>query len=470
MNILSETKSFRSTLPLWAPLLALFLLFFYGNAAFAVSKLLKPGSDEEAIAYYERISGELAYQVDGSNLSDLVDYLGYKGLSGRGLEFIDPAGLSPITPEAFEHLRTMVEDPDAFAQNFSLDDLIDTPILATRYLAPRIVDISGTPPYEAGWRKLVRLKTRSGSEADAAGVASAFIVFDYLRAQDDPTPFPDMDSADERASAIIQVLLVPRPDHETLTDGVYFLLFDGMTTGYASTRFVLGNFDLPPDPAPDPEADGKFYVPTACARCHGDVGKARKVGGAFPSAKLNFLDTDYWSDRIGADDFFAEAGALHGVLFGGGGDISSVQFSAAFEAVRVLNSEIAEQNEEAPLQGNEPNYHVLGVQKWLEIHADSDAPAPPIERSLGEEDDHWSSQYPEDEPLLERLSRHCYRCHNTIDFNVFLKPRFAGVAKAGSAQIRFGFMPIGHDLRSHGPDEVEALMEGLEKLLAQQRR
>lgn len=447
--------------------LALVAQFFQGNVAFSQTKLIKPGSDEEAIAYYIRISGELNLQIDGSNLSNLIDYLGYRGVSARDLEFIDPASLMPTTAAAFGHLQSSVDQPETFAELFTLEDFSGSPILATRYMASRIVDISGPPPYQSGWRKLVRLQARSGSDADAAGVASAFIVFDYLRAQDDVLPFPQLDSDDNRAAEIAQVLLVAKPDHETLMDGVYFMLFDGKIAGYASTRFVSANFDFPPDPAPDPEADGKFYVPTACSRCHGDVGRKDKQDVVFPFAKLNFLDTDYWNDRIGPDDFFAEAGALHGVLFDGGTDPASPQYASAFDIIRTLNGEIATQNERAPSQTGDPNYQLQGVQKWMTLHAHNVAPVQPIERSLGMEKDYWSNQNPDDAPLLELLSRHCYRCHNTVDFNVFLKPRFAGVAKAASAQIRFGIMPIGHDLRTNGPDDVQALLDGFEKLLAQ---
>ena len=79
----------------WLLTLALVALFLHGSAALAVTKLLKPGSDEEALAYYGRISGELGFKVGESNLSDLVNYLGYRGLSAGDLEFIEPGGLAP---------------------------------------------------------------------------------------------------------------------------------------------------------------------------------------------------------------------------------------------------------------------------------------------------------------------------------------------------------------------------------------
>jgi len=431
--------------------------------ALAQTKLVKHGTGEDAAAYYERIGADLGFPVAGSNLTDLISYLGYDGLSARDLEVIEPARLMASSADEFAELAGAVEDRDAFAGAISPEDFTARPILATRFLAPRIVDLSGPPPYPAGWRKLVRLDARPSSEAAVAGVERAYVQFDYVRAQDDPEPFPTPESADDRSAAIIQVLLVPEAGHATLTDGVYFILFAGSRAGYVSTRSIAGNFDLPPDP----QSDGIFYVPDACGRCHGDVGRPTNAGVVFPWARLNFLNTDYWHDRSHPDDFFAEATSIHGVLFDGGRDEASTQYAAAFEVIRAFNDEIAEQDERAAGAPNDPNYQLQGARKWQELHAGSVVHAPVLDRSLGEPGDRWSTERPEDEPLLTLLSRHCYRCHNTIDFNVFLKPRFAGVAKSSISSVMFSIMPFGHNLNAHNPADSDALIEALKLLLAQ---
>jgi len=433
------------------------------DVAAAQTKLFKSGTDEEAGAYYERISAQLGIAADQATLSDLIAYLGYAGVSARNLEVIEPVAFVPSTQDELDELVGQLEDGAAFRAVAALEDFSAQPVLAVRYLAPRIVDISGTPPYEAGWRKLVRLNALAGSRAEEAGIASGYILFNFLRAQDDPRPFPDADDVEERGAKSIQVMLMPRAGDEPAKDGAYFLLFEGVGAGYAAARFVVGDFDLPPDP----KAEGRFYVPSACGRCHGDVGQPSNEGLRLPAAKLNFLDTDYWTDRIQPGDYFADAGALHGAIFDGGPDETASEFVAAFDAIRTLNSEIAEQNARAPVQTNDPNYQLQGVRKWQELHAQGARYAPPMERALGEADSRWSQDYPEDPPLVALLAKHCYRCHNTIDFNVLLKPRFAGVAKSSISSVMFGIMPFGHSLLVHEPSEADAIMDGLNKVLAQ---
>ena len=52
-------------------------------------------------------------------------------------------------------------------------------ILATRFFAPKIVDISQTP-LKIGWRKLVRLRSRPDSAAARVGVEAATILFNFF--------------------------------------------------------------------------------------------------------------------------------------------------------------------------------------------------------------------------------------------------------------------------------------------------
>src|SRR5439155_467097 len=111
----------------------------------------------------------------------------------------------------------------------------------------------------------------------------------------------------------------------------------------------------------------EYFVPDSCAQCH---------GGVRNRAKLNYLDTDHWVDRVtpaygladprfAQEDFTALAQAPFGVLYDGGKDTTTSKFKNAFDVIRKLNEDIKTQNTDI---GGGNNFQLAAVTKWLELH------------------------------------------------------------------------------------------------------
>jgi len=416
------------------------------------------GDEAQATAYYARIGTDLGFDVPNSTLNDLLVFLGYKGLLAQDLEQIDSSLLHPQTEDDFASLAAVVADKAAFDGAFDLADFAGGQVIASRFLAPKIANITGNPPYQAGWRKLVRIQSRENSGAKAAGVASAYILFNYLRPQSEAAPFPGPGSDPAVASGNNQVMLIPDASVTfPSTDSMYWIVYGPRASNYAVTPFLAAAFDLPTG---DSATDFKYYVPTACAECHG----GQKFATTFPRAKLNFLDTDHWHDRTASPDFFSEAGATAGVLFDGGVDTSTEKYAAAFEVVRRINQEILVQNQRADQGVNRKSNQLLGVEKWLELHASSADHKQPIERVLLTGSQTWDANKPADVALLGLLNKHCYRCHSSVRYNVFDKEQVIRNVEDMILLLQIGSMPQGHDLRTHEPAEFQDLVKYLQQL------
>lgn len=199
-------------------------------------------------------------------------------LVGRGV--IEP----PTTQEEFDKFANAVSDKAAFTAALQLIDFSNNQLLSARFMAPKIVDVTGKPPYDSGWRKILRIQARAGSAAKTAGIGSGFILFNYLRPQTDPAPFPAQGSNPDQASKNNQVMLIAEPGAPNLKDSAYWAVYDSKENGYRSAYFLAAVFDLPDNP----QTDGKYYVPRACADCHGHVdgGVVTPGGVQYPNAKL----------------------------------------------------------------------------------------------------------------------------------------------------------------------------------------
>src|SRR5262249_44209716 len=138
-------------------------------------------------------------------------------------------------------------------------------------------------------------------------------------------------------------------------------------------------------------AADNYYVPRACAQCHGGLTNQFR-------AKVNFLDTDHWVDRVapayglGDSKFsredFTALGQTNGVIFDGRG--GSGYLARAFDVIWKLNKEIEAQNTEViedPDPGHPDNFAVRAVSKWLALHdpqvGDPTRHVPPYERGFG---------------------------------------------------------------------------------------
>src|ERR1700730_10264564 len=226
-----------------------------------------------ATKYYERIGKELGFDVTVSTLDGLLREAGYT-LTAVTLEVETPQVLGSIPGVA-----------------------------ATRFFAPKITDVSKQPPEarKIGWRKLVRLNTKpkqGGGGLAVIGIGSVFVLFNtFTDLSTGEAPFPDKVN-DPNRSHNTQVMLVREGNAPGLQDAAYWIVYneDGKPI-----EFLTGSFD-----ARSSDSDSTHYfVPDACAQCHGGAGRVNQQGEQiFPAATLNPLDTDHWFDRMAPDDDF----------------------------------------------------------------------------------------------------------------------------------------------------------------------
>lgn len=390
---------------------------------------ITPGSEQGARAYYSQISDLLNFSaVPGTTrLDDLLVFLGYP-TEGDKFRTLDPDVLmNPARAAA----PTGLSLP---ATGLSGATLREGDILATRFFAPKIVDISVTRP-TIGWRKLIRLRSRPDSAAARVGVETAIILFNFF-APAGQDPFANL-------SINTQVMLLA----PTQSKGLLWLDFDPNNVLCLSLN---ASFD-----AADLGGNHDYFVPDGCNACHGSPGNSA-------SPMVNYLDTDHWFDRL-EDDFAALKPTNTALLFDGHtNDPTQGSFVAAFDVIRRFNEETLAQNSTT----HPKSFETEAARTWLQLHAQSDQHFPPIDRSFGSE--RWQ---PSEAEGLARLNRYCFRCHGSVRFSVF--DRQAVIERAGiirqrinpsRAQIRESStfkMPPDRTLDS---SEIQALNEFLKNL------
>lgn len=358
---------------------------------------VSPGSPEKAKAYYARISHEVGFTAKPAEttLDELLDFAGYK-VNATKLESLEPAVL--MDPERLSSCDGGLCIPK---RGLGGAMLRRGDILATRFFAPKIVNINvGTATPTLGWRKLVRLHVRPLSLAAQKSIESVIILFNYSSAVGQP-PFA-------KPSFNTQVmLLAPK-----LPDRLYWLDFDDQNK---LSLALKAGFD---------ELDGaahNYYVPDGCNACHGSPGNQQP-------ALVNYLDTDHWFDRL-ENDFRALKEAGTPLIFDAETNvISDDRFTRAFDVIRQFNEEALQQN----LLVQPPSFEAKAAETWLTIHANSDAPVPPIGRGFSMNGEPmWQVS---ETGGLALLNRYCFRCHGSVRFSVF--DRASVVLRAGSMRQR----------------------------------
>lgn len=361
-----------------------------------IGVLISPGLEDEAEEYYVRISpkiGVTSVEEKLSNLSALLAHFGYGALTADRLESDAPAVLMAAFP--------------------------GDQILAARFFAPKIVDFNNKLsepdyPYHAGWRKLVRLQTIADSDADKAGLAAAYILFNYFQEQPTDDPFAG-------ESVNTQVIIVPRSFVAGQEDSAYFLDYDTRSKKYAIHYFLRAAFDTLTPPK-DPDTKRDYFLPTACAECHGhDFERGGPTGAAktYPFAKLNYLDTDQWYDMMLGGDFPSTNGVLD-VLYDGGLDHTTQQYADVVGVIRKLNEFIRVQNASSLRTPPRDQFKLKAVENWLALHQTDVNPLPPIARALNLGGQVWQDTEG-DRKMLGLLSQYCFRCHSTLRYSVFDK-------------------------------------------------
>lgn len=304
-----------------------------------------PGDPVEAASYYAQLESDLGASL--TTFNQVLHYLGYTGLRGGDLESLDPSIL--MDPAA---LVGAVRQ-DEFKKAVAHTSLVADDILSTRFLAPRVTDVpvkSGqTKP---GWRKIVRLRARHGSPAYTRGLSSAWLLFNVFA--NDARPF-------ESRSSNNQVMLI-RADGVTSLKPAYWMVFAGFDRASGDggrIDYLNAGFDRR---HPGVASGSKYYLPQACAECHGGLSGGQP---AYDRASLNYLDTDHWIEST-RDDFKAIDPRL-GVLVDGGPDTTTEQFKRAFRVIYTLNTEIRAQNAETNGPGRD-RLQLQAVDRWLRVH------------------------------------------------------------------------------------------------------
>ncbi len=395
---------------------------------------ITPGSAAQARDYYVRISGLLTFDVKPgvTTLDDFLTFVGYP-TSGAKLEALDSDVLMDPVRAA---------SPDALnlpTHGLNGATLRDGDILASRFFAPKIVNISVTVPVP-GWRKLVRLRVRPDSRAARVGVESVVILFNFF------APVGAQPFSGHSVNTQVMLLAPSQPDR------LYWLDFapDGTLTLALNASFDAADL-------PGGTGTRDYFVPDGCNDCHGSPGNLRP-------AMVNYLDTDHWFDRLD-NDFASLKSTNTSLLFDAHtNDPSQASFGPVFDAIRRFNEEALSQNSAV----HNGSFEGQAARTWLKLHAQSDEHFSPIQRSFPPgKGPAWQ---PDEAESLDRLNRYCFRCHGSVRFSIF--DRQTVVDRAGIMRQRInpskqqakipGFkMPPDRDL---DPSEKQALDDFLKKL------
>jgi hypothetical protein len=425
---------------------------------------VEPGSQAEAVKYYQRISQKLALPLldasgkvlPTSDLTALIAYAGYEGLKAQDLEAIESFVLMPTDNGGFEALAKRVADPKTFKAKRSLVDFGDDNVVVSRFFAPKIVDYTKIEApgkselYTPGWRKLVRLKPLPTSAASSADVSTIYILFNFVEQDVAKDPFLANSSKNN------QVIIVPKTFAKGDQDSAFFLVY-----GEAPVNrlvFSLGNvaFDLP--------GPKDYFVPRSCAQCHGHdsrsgSGSPAPTDGIYRQARVNYLDTDQWHDAMDFD-FPQLVGKPWAVLFDGGRVVNGANYRRAMDVMRKLNEGARSQNATVDVG----DFKFLAVDNWVRLHQTQDGPVPFTQRQIGATP--WNTTNPEEKELLGLLNHYCFRCHSSIRFNVFDKGGVsessdAFASRLGAAPDSPRYMPQGRKLPAASKARIVELADKL---------
>jgi len=399
------------------------------------------GTPEKAQAYYRSLATVLEIRTSDtildSTLDDVPAYLGYAGLTGADLQrlspdvLMDPVSLGNACARdsngAAGGCAAAISNPTAFRAALAAAPLRSGDILVSRFFAPKITNVNDPPATRGlGWRKLIRLRTRPGSQAAKHAIDGAIILFNFFTLPG-VKPF----GADAESVNTQVILTTTAPNR----DSIYWLDYGKVSLGGKLSLQLDASFDARDFDPNTGQGGGQsgiqpYFVPDGCVGCHGGENEHK--------ALVNYLDTDHWFDRL--DNDFSRV-RLEGsaVLFDAGTDDSTApDYLKAFNVIRQFNKEAEQQA--AVVQPE--SFHRAAARKWLQLHENSADHFPPIVRAVLSTPA-WTLQLPNDAEELALLNRYCFRCHGTIKFNVFDK---AAVSQR-SPQIRDRLQPLPEQLR-----------------------
>ena len=379
------------------------------------------GNQELAQKYFRALSTKLAFstpdQIFQTTLDDVAAYMGYNGLTGADMQNLDPNLL--MNPEALLGTASGLQHPATLAQSLGAVPVRPDDILVTRFFAPKIMDIKAPEATRKnGWRKLVRLRARSGSAASNNHITSAIILFNFFTDPGAPAFSPTNDSVNTQVMLLTEASSVATPNNDGM-DALYWLDYGPLASGGKLSLALTASFDASELPQTNNDVR-QYFVPDGCVACHG----INRNG-----ALVNYLDTDHWFDRL-ANDFTNLSASNIPVIFDAGtNDTNSIAFKLAFDVIRRFNLEADEEVSRVQPKHDE----ALASHKWLSIHANNNGHVLPVDRAIGPLPT-WSAQTPGDAATLGALNRYCFRCHGTVKFSVFDKAALLNFQLRGPIQ------------------------------------
>ncbi len=386
-EMILETKRFQGRVTILRICgLVLLVCALLGSAA-PNEPAITTGSEAGARDYYVRISKLFGFDAKPgiTTLDDLLDFIGYP-VSGAKVEALDSAILMDPT-----RASSPTDGLGVQTRGLGGATLRDEDILTARFFAPKIVNINAATPIP-GWRKLVRLRVRPDSRAARVGIQSVVILFNFF-APVGVQPFTG-------PSVNTQVMLLA----PVLNDRLYWMDFDpgGKLTLALNASFDAA--DLPNGGTRD------YFVPDGCNDCHGSPGNLR-------APMVNYLDTDHWFDRL-ENDFSSLKTADTALVFDARtNDSSQPSFATAFDVIRRFNEEALAQNSAV----RPDSFEGQAARTWLKLHSESNDHFAPTSRGFSSNGGPvWQSSEADG---LNRLNRYCFRCHGSVRFSIFDRPK-----------------------------------------------
>jgi hypothetical protein len=386
------------------------------------------GNPESATNYYRLLARTLEFsttdQIFQTTINDVAAYMGYGGFTGADLQNLPSAVLMRpeqllIPTNASGAIPNGLQNPEAVLTNLGAIPIRPDDILVTRFFAPKIMNIKEPEATrKIGWRKLVRLRARPGSQAEKHHIASAIILFNIFT-EPNAAPFSPTDE-----SVNTQIMLVPEaasvaPPNGDGLDALYWLDYGPLSKGGTLSLALNAFFDANELPQ---ESNGArpYFVPDGCVACHGINKRASLV---------NYLDTDHWFDRLENDFATVKASGRPLLVDAQTNDTSTLSYKVAFDVIRRFNAEADDQASRTQPAHDE----ALAAHKWLEVHATNNDHILPIDRAIGIEP-RWSNQNTNDAKALDAFNQYCFRCHGTVKFSVFNRQELRSVQLLGIVQ------------------------------------
>jgi hypothetical protein len=387
------------------------------------------GSPSDTIAYYSQIGPALGLPLITSGaggapnlnprftIDQLNAFAGFSDGKGGGLLAVDLDSVAGSTLSDPTALAGAVSNPAQFQAFFKAKNLVAGELQAASFFAPKICNVgaingstAATEPDKYGWRKVVLLRPRDGSPAKAKNVTGVWLLFNYFVPKASVLGSALTLKGSVNTQSMLQFATVQTTPSVTGgspdKDAAYWLDFEEKTN--ALTAALNASFDSGEGDLGATGGTQNYYVPTACAVCH---------GGSRTHAALNVLDTDHWFERVrkaapaGIDFPSMSDNADNGVLLDAGPDLTKPKFKTGFDVFRKLNAEVLSQN---TMSG--ATIQPASTKHWVDKHTSSDTPLSLADRSLGASP--WTAA---DSNVLSYLDRYCYRCHNAVRYNVFDK-------------------------------------------------